>query len=98
LGNQRKLDAVERLSALADESGISLTHLALAFATTHPGVTSVILGARTVEQLTDQLAAAEVRLDDEIVAPGATLNPADIDYRRPALTDSEQRRRPARHR
>ncbi|WP_326667554.1 aldo/keto reductase [Streptomyces sp. NBC_01257] len=104
-GNQRKLDAVEQLSALADEAGISLTHLALAFATTHPGVTSVILGARTVEQLTDQLAAAEVRLDDEvldrldeIVAPGVTLNPADIDYRRPALTDPEQRRRPAHHR
>ncbi|MFE4257012.1 aldo/keto reductase [Streptomyces sp. NPDC056910] len=104
-GNQRKLDAVERLSALADEAGMPLTHLALAFASTHPGVTSVILGARTVEQLTDQLAAAEVRLDDEIldrideiVAPGLTLNPADIDYRRPALTDPEQRRRPGRHR
>ncbi|MFA3843817.1 aldo/keto reductase [Streptomyces aureus] len=104
-GNQRKLDAVERLSALADEAGMPLTHLALAFASTHPGVTSVILGARTVEQLTDQLAAAEVRLDDEIldrideiVAPGLTLNPADIDYRHPALTDPEQRRRPARHR
>ncbi|MFC9535621.1 aldo/keto reductase [Streptomyces sp. NPDC056975] len=104
-GNQRKLDAVERLSALADEAGMPLTHLALAFASTHPGVTSVILGARTVEQLTDQLAAAEVRLDDEIldrideiVTPGLTLNPADIDYRHPALTDPEQRRRPARHR
>ncbi|MET9494431.1 aldo/keto reductase [Streptomyces sp. NPDC006552] len=104
-GNQRKLDAVERLAALADESGISLTHLALAFATTHPGVTSVILGARTTEQLTDQLAAAELRLDDEvldrideIVAPGVTLNPADIEYTRPALTSSELRRRPAHHR
>ncbi|MEW2130942.1 aldo/keto reductase [Streptomyces sp. NPDC005435] len=101
-GDQRKIDAVERLSAVADEAGISLTHLALAFASAHPGVTSVILGARTVGQLTDQLAAAEVRLDDElldrideIVAPGVTLNPADIDYRRPALTDPGQRRRPA---
>ncbi|MFJ7148948.1 aldo/keto reductase [Streptomyces sp. NPDC100445] len=93
-GAQRKLDAVERLSASADEAGISLTHLALAFASTHPGVTSVILGARTAEQLTDQLAAAEIRLDDEIldrideiVAPGVTLNPADIDYRRPVGAD-----------
>ncbi|HEY3506320.1 MAG TPA: aldo/keto reductase [Actinocatenispora sp.] len=104
-GNRRKLDAVEQLVALADEAGMSLTHLALAFAATHPGVTSVILGPRTVEHLTDQLAAADLRLDDaildridEIVPPGVTLNPADTDYRRPALTDVDLRRRPAHRR
>lgn len=100
-GNQAKLDAVEHLLTLADESGISLTHLALAFAATHPGVSSVILGPRTLEQLNDQLAACDIRLDnelldriDEIVAPGVDLNPSDIDYTPPALTD-KQRRRPA---
>ncbi|MBO2453032.1 aldo/keto reductase [Actinomadura barringtoniae] len=104
-GNRRKLDAVEELLVVAKETGVSLTHLALAFAATHPGVTSVILGPRTIEHLTDQLAAADLRLDDdvldridEIVPPGVTLNPADIDYRRPSLTDADLRRRPARHR
>ncbi|MZD08699.1 aldo/keto reductase [Streptomyces sp. SID5785] len=104
-GNRAKLDAVERLQELAKEAGLPLTHLALAFASAHPAVTSVILGARTVEQLTDQLAAAEVRLDDEIldrideiVAPGVTLNPADVEYRSVALTDPEARRRPYHHR
>jgi aryl-alcohol dehydrogenase (NADP+) len=99
-GNRAKLDAVERLLALADEAGMSLTHLALAFAASHPAVTSVLLGPRTVEHLADQLAAADLRLDDavldridEIVPPGVTLNPADIDYHRPALTDPAQRRR-----
>ncbi|MGC9668438.1 aldo/keto reductase [Planosporangium sp. 12N6] len=104
-GNRRKLDAVERLLTVAKEAGTSLTHLALAFAATHPAVTSVILGPRMIDHLTDQLAAAEVRLDDEtldrideIVPPGVNLNPSNIDYSRPALTDAEQRCRAARHR
>lgn len=99
-GNQRKLDAVERLLDLADEAGLSLTRLALAFAVAHPAVTSVILGPRTATHLTDQLAAADLTLDDdlldridEIVPPGATLNPSDADYTPPALADPRQRRR-----
>lgn len=101
-GNRAKLDAVERLLALADEVGVPLTHLALAFAASHRAVSSVLLGPRTIAHLTDQLAAADLRLDDTvldridaIVPPGVTLNPADVDYRRPALTDPAERRRPA---
>ncbi len=104
-GNRRKLDAVEQLMEVATQAGTSLTRLALAFAATHPAVTSVILGPRTIEQLVDQLGAADLQLGDDvldridgIVAPGETLNPADVDYVRPALTDAEQRRRPAQHR
>jgi aryl-alcohol dehydrogenase (NADP+) len=100
-GNQRKLDAVEELLAVARDAGISLTHLALAFAAHHPAVTSVLLGPRTIDQLTDQLAAAELRLDDEIldrideiVPPGVILNPSDVDYRRPGLAAAERRRAP----
>lgn len=104
-GNQAKLDAVEQLLTVADEAGVSLTHLALAFAATHPAVTSVILGPRTIEHLTDQLAAADLQLDgatldriDEIVPPGVNLNPTDIDYQPPALSDANQRRRPLHQR
>ncbi|MFE2607652.1 aldo/keto reductase [Streptomyces mirabilis] len=101
-GNQRKLDAVEQLRAVAEEAGVSLTHLALAFAASHRAVTSVILGPGTAGHLDDQLAAADVRIDDhildridEIVPPGTNLNPPYTDYTPPALADAGQRRRAA---
>ena len=49
--NQRKLELVEALATLADDAGLSLTHLALAFVLEHPAVTSAIIGPRTMEQL-----------------------------------------------
>ncbi|MBV9208017.1 MAG: aldo/keto reductase [Actinobacteria bacterium] len=101
-GNQAKLAAVEELIKIAADAGISLTHMALAFVTAHPAVTSAIIGPRTMDQLTDLLAGASVRLDDEvldridqIVPPGVTLNPADAGWQPPALTDPALRRRPA---
>ena len=100
-GNQAKLAAVEELIKIAADAGCSLTHLALAFVTTHPGVTSAIIGPRTMEQLTDLMAAASVTLDDgvldridQIVPPGMTLNPADAGWQPPVLTDPAARRRP----
>ncbi len=54
--DERRLEAVEQFVALADEVGVKLTHLALAFVLAHPGVTSAILGPRTREQLDDLLA------------------------------------------
>ncbi|WP_026198184.1 aldo/keto reductase [Sciscionella marina] len=100
-GNRRKLETVERLLALATDTGISLTHLALAFAASHADVSSVILGPRTGAQLDDLLAAAEIQLADDvldridaIVAPATDLNPGDTDYTPPHLTDAALRRRP----
>lgn len=100
-GNARKLKAVDDLVKIAADSGHSLTHLAVAFVLTHPAVTSVIIGPRTVEQLTDLLAGAEVTLDDdvldridELVPPGTDLNPSDADYTPPSLADSSLRRLP----
>ena len=99
--NQAKLAAVEELIKVAADAGCSLIHLALAFVTAHPGVTSAIIGPRTMDQLTDLLAGASVTLDDgvldridQIVPPGTTLNPADAGWQPPALTDSAARRRP----
>jgi aryl-alcohol dehydrogenase-like predicted oxidoreductase len=99
--HQLKLDLVDRLEAVATEAGVSLRHMALAFVVAHPAVTAAIIGPRTMEQLEDLLSGADVVLDDatldrldEIVAPGATLNPADAGWQSESLTKTERRRRP----
>jgi len=81
---QRKLDLVEGIAKIAAEAGVSMTHLAMAFAVAHPGVTSAIIGPRTLEQLHDLVAGADVRLDaatldaiDAIVAPGTVVDERD---------------------
>ena len=61
--NQRKLDAADALAQLADESGLTLIHMALAFVLGHPAVTAAIIGPRTMEQLESQLGAVDVQLD-----------------------------------
>ena len=90
--NQRKLDAVEELAQLAEEAGITLIQLAIAFVLNHPAITAAIIGPRTMEQLDGQLAGRRVILDaaildriDEIVAPGTTINPVDNSFHNPAL-------------
>jgi aryl-alcohol dehydrogenase-like predicted oxidoreductase len=60
--NQRKLYAVEQLTKLADEAGMTLIQMAIAFVLRHPAVTAAIIGPRTMEHLESQLAAAEVTL------------------------------------
>jgi len=97
--NQRKLDAVEELAHLADQAGLTLIQLAIAFATSHPAITSPLIGPRTMEQLETQLAAADVVLSadvldriDEIVPPGITINPADSSFTNPALEPIARRR------
>jgi aryl-alcohol dehydrogenase-like predicted oxidoreductase len=101
LTDERKLDVVEQLIPLAEQAGIPMTHLAMAFAIAHPGVTAAIIGPRTMEQLDDVLAGAEVTLDDEvldrideIVPPGTDVDPGDVSYEPPAIGETEQRRRP----
>lgn len=97
--NQRKLDIVEELAVLAEQSGITLIELAIAFVINHPGVTAAILGPRTMEQLQSYLPAADVTLSgevldriDELVAPGVTLNPDDNSYGQHELTPAARRR------
>ena len=97
--NQRKLDAVEELAQLADQAGLTLIQLAIAFAASHPAITSPLIGPRTMEQLETQLAAADVVLSadvldriDEIVPPGITINPADSSFTNPALEPIARRR------
>jgi aryl-alcohol dehydrogenase-like predicted oxidoreductase len=98
--NHAKLDAAEALAVLAEQEGISLIHLAIAFALEHPAVTSAIIGPRTMEQLESQLGADEVALGpdvldriDEIVPPGRNVAHAGAGYDPPSLTDAARRRR-----
>ena len=100
--NAVKLEKVHQLQELADQAGLSLVHLALAFVLEHPAVTSAIIGPRTMEHLESQLDVVKVSLSrvvldriDEIVPPGTTLNEADRGYAPPALTDVSLRRRSA---
>jgi len=97
--NQRKLDAVEQLTQLAEEVGVSLIELAIAFVLRHPAVTAAIIGPRTTEHLQSQLAAADVALSDEVLdrideinPPGVTINPADNGWTQPSLEPARRRR------
>jgi aryl-alcohol dehydrogenase-like predicted oxidoreductase len=100
--NQRKLEAADALARLADDAGLSLIHLAIAFVLKHPAVTAPIIGPRTMDQLESQLGAVDVQLSDElldrideIVPPGTTFNRFDQGYQAPELSDPHARRRRA---
>ncbi|MET8875773.1 aldo/keto reductase [Nocardia sp. NPDC004604] len=100
LRDERRLDAIEQLIPVAEAAGMSLTHLAIAFVITHPGVTSAIIGPRTMDQLDDVLAGAETILSDEvldridaIVPPGTDIGMLDMAYNPPAIEQARLRRR-----
>jgi aryl-alcohol dehydrogenase-like predicted oxidoreductase len=96
-----KAAALEQLSELASQTGMTLPQLALAFVLAHPAVTSVIIGPRRRDQLDGLLAGAGIDLSgevldriDEIVPPGSDVNPHDnYNADGPAITDKRARRR-----
>nr|AXL05639.1 aldo/keto reductase [uncultured bacterium] len=101
LSDERRLAVVERLVPLAAEAGLPMTHLAMAFAIAHPGVTSALIGPRTMTHLDDLLAGLDVTLTDdvldridEIVPPGTDVGTLDQAYRPPPLENPSLRRRP----
>ncbi|WP_371951509.1 aldo/keto reductase [Actinomadura monticuli] len=96
-----RYDAVERLTKIAEGAGLPLTHLALTFVGEHPAVTSTIIGPKTMAQLDDLLAAADVRLGgdvldaiDEVVPPGTDIAGINHGTGNPSL-EPGGRRRPA---
>ena len=98
----RKLDAVERLVGVAEDLGCTLPELAVAFPLAHPGVTSVIIGPRTMPQLEASLAGASLELGDDvmdridaIVPPGADVYEPNAAFDVPWLTRPGLRRRPS---
>ena len=82
--NAAKLDAADALGALAEEAGLTLIQMAIAFVTRHPAVTSAIIGPRTMAHLDSYLAADGIGLSsdvldriDQIVPAAVTINVAD---------------------
>jgi aryl-alcohol dehydrogenase-like predicted oxidoreductase len=98
--NQAKMAAVEQLATVAEQAGLTMIQLALGFVTAHPAVNSAIIGPRTPEHLTSQLAAADTVLSadvldaiDAIVPPGVDLAPEEKVDTPPSLLDPTLRRR-----
>ena len=105
LRDEQRLDVVEQLIPVAQDAGVPLNHLAMAFTIAHPGVTSAIIGPRTMEHLDSALAGAEVVLSDEtldridaIVPPGTDVGRLDMAYDPPAIQQPLLRRRPEEQR
>ncbi|MCK9876869.1 aldo/keto reductase [Frankia sp. Ag45/Mut15] len=94
-----RYDAVESLVTIAEQAGLSLTHLALAFVDAHPAITAAIIGPKTMAQLEDLLGAADVVLDaatldaiDKVVPPGTDISGVNHFDRSPALDPARRRR------
>ncbi|MEV8379209.1 aldo/keto reductase [Kribbella sp. NPDC056861] len=99
MSDQNKAAAVEQLVPVAEQAGISMTHLAMAFTMAHPAVTSAIIGPRTFDQLDDLLAGADLSLSDdildridEIAPPGTDIGVSEVSYVPPSLSNTTLRR------
>jgi aryl-alcohol dehydrogenase-like predicted oxidoreductase len=86
------LERVQRLRPLAEEAGLSMGALAVAWVLQEEGVSSAIIGASRPEQVEDNVAAAGVRLDPGLMS---RIDEAlgDVVTRDPALTQSPRRER-----
>jgi len=97
--NRRKLEATQALAKVADEAALTLIELAIAFVVNHPGVTSAIVGPRTMDISSASCQPGEVTLEEavldrieQIVKPGVNLNPADTSYGEQVLQPHLRRR------
>jgi aryl-alcohol dehydrogenase-like predicted oxidoreductase len=68
LFTERNFDIVDTVRNVADESGLSMAQVALAWVLSCPGVSSLLLGASRPQQVTDNIAALEVRLSEDQTA------------------------------
>ena len=68
LDREQVFDVVEALKTVADRRGATVAQTALAWMIRQPAVTSVLFGARTPEQVADNVKAADVELDDDDIA------------------------------
>ncbi|RJG14450.1 aldo/keto reductase [Massilia cavernae] len=102
MSDEASLDRIDMLIPLAQEAGLSLTHMALAFVVAHPAIASAIIGPRTMAQLDDLLAGTQAMVSDDmldridaIVPPGVDVAPLEGSaYSPPAIVQASLRRRP----
>jgi aryl-alcohol dehydrogenase-like predicted oxidoreductase len=90
--NRAKARAVDQLAKLAAQSGIPLAGLALAFAGSHPAVSSVLIGPRTLRQLEELLALTGITLDGAVLDEIDRIAVSCCDHYSPA----DERLRPHR--
>ena len=86
--NDRSLQTVELLKPIAADLGVSLTALAVAWSRQHDFVASTIIGATTVEQLNESLAAKDLILDDETMK---RIDEIDVEIPNPLREDGLRR-------
>jgi aryl-alcohol dehydrogenase-like predicted oxidoreductase len=77
--HKREFETVGRVQEIANQHGTPITTLSVAWVLANPAITSVILGASRIEQLTDTLAAADCKLDSALKT---RLDEVSIDFRR----------------
>jgi len=78
--DERNLAIAETVREVAESLGKTPSQLALAWVAQQPGVTSPIFGARTMEQLEDDLGAADLTLDDEVLELLDAVSKLEVDY------------------
>jgi aryl-alcohol dehydrogenase (NADP+) len=80
-GTERTWNVIDAVQKVAEDRGVSMAEVALAWVTDRPAVTSTILGARTMGQLETNLRAAQLHLTEaETTALDAASDPHVTDY------------------
>jgi aryl-alcohol dehydrogenase-like predicted oxidoreductase len=77
--HEREFETVGKIQEIARQQGTPMATLSVAWILANPAITSVILGASRMEQLTDTLAAADYKLDGAVKAK---LEEVSVEYRR----------------
>jgi aryl-alcohol dehydrogenase-like predicted oxidoreductase len=91
---ERTWRIVDTVRRVAEDRGVSMAQVALAWVADRPAVTSVILGARNLEQLDDNLGAADLHLSERETAlldEASALAVADYPYGGPGLKQRSRR-------
>jgi aryl-alcohol dehydrogenase-like predicted oxidoreductase len=92
-GTERTWRIIEAVQQVAEERAVSMAQVALSWVTNRPGVTSTILGARTMEQLEDNLGSVDVVLTDEertLLDEASDLQATDYPYGSLALDQRDR--------
>jgi len=80
-GTELTWNVIDAVQKVAEDRGVSMAEVALAWVTDRPGVTSTILGARTLDQLETNLRSAQLHLTEaERTALDAASDPHVSDY------------------